>query len=153
VFPKLVGGETFLKCDFFNYIKIKEREKPKLNYKRVKKIRHLLCAVYYTAYLPPPPPVYYTGSGFDNGHSSVLPSNDHSEHLTRERRQLHPVGFLELLFLSSEAMWVAIDCRFKNWVAVLKSLGSPALEASITTMFSSLLVGKNCFQFLPIIFL
>jgi hypothetical protein len=31
------------------------------------------------------------------------------------------------LFLSSKAMWVAIDCRSKNWVAVLKSLGSTAL--------------------------
>jgi hypothetical protein len=25
-------------------------------------------------------------------------------------------------------MWVAIDCRSKNWVAVLKSLGSTDLE-------------------------
>jgi hypothetical protein len=32
--------------------------------------------------------------------------------------------FSELLLLSSTAMWVAIDCRSKNWVAVLKSLGS-----------------------------
>jgi hypothetical protein len=32
--------------------------------------------------------------------------------------------FLELLFLSTKALWVAIDCRSKNWVAVLKSLGS-----------------------------
>jgi hypothetical protein len=26
-FPKLVGREKFLKCDFFNYIKIKNHEK------------------------------------------------------------------------------------------------------------------------------
>jgi hypothetical protein len=35
--------------------------------------------------------------------------------------------FLELLFLSSKAMWVAIDCRSKNCVAVLKGLGSTGL--------------------------
>jgi hypothetical protein len=29
--------------------------------------------------------------------------------------------------LSSKAMWVAIDCRSKNWFAVLKSLGSAGL--------------------------
>jgi hypothetical protein len=36
--------------------------------------------------------------------------------------------FLELLFLSNKVMWVAIDCRSKNWVAVLKSLGSTGLD-------------------------
>jgi hypothetical protein len=36
--------------------------------------------------------------------------------------------FLELLFLSSKAMWVAIDCGSKNWVAVLKSFGSTVLN-------------------------
>jgi hypothetical protein len=25
-------------------------------------------------------------------------------------------------------MWVAIDCRYKNWVAMLKSLGSTVLD-------------------------
>jgi hypothetical protein len=30
--------------------------------------------------------------------------------------------FRTIFFLSSKAMWVAIDCRFKNWVAVLTSL-------------------------------
>jgi hypothetical protein len=28
--------------------------------------------------------------------------------------------FLELIFLCSKAMWVAIDCRSKNWVSLLK---------------------------------
>jgi hypothetical protein len=28
-------------------------------------------------------------------------------------------------------MWIARDCRYKNWVAVLKSLGSTALEYAI----------------------
>jgi hypothetical protein len=36
--------------------------------------------------------------------------------------------FLELLFLSSKAMLVAIDCRSKNWVAVLKRLGTTDLS-------------------------
>jgi hypothetical protein len=31
-------------------------------------------------------------------------------------------------FLSSKAMWVAKHCRSKNWVAVLKNLGSTGLE-------------------------
>jgi hypothetical protein len=35
--------------------------------------------------------------------------------------------FLELLFLSSKSMWVVIDCHSKNWVTVLKSLGSTVL--------------------------
>jgi hypothetical protein len=28
-------------------------------------------------------------------------------------------------------MWVAIDCRSKNWVAVLKSLGSTVLDGRV----------------------
>jgi hypothetical protein len=36
--------------------------------------------------------------------------------------------FLELLLFFSKAVWVAVDCRSKNWVAVLKSLGSTGLE-------------------------
>jgi hypothetical protein len=37
--------------------------------------------------------------------------------------------FLErLFFLSSKAIWVTIDCRSKNWVSVLESLGSTGLE-------------------------
>jgi hypothetical protein len=35
--------------------------------------------------------------------------------------------FRTRFFLSSKAMWVAIDCRSKNWVAVLKSVGSTAI--------------------------
>jgi hypothetical protein len=40
-------------------------------------------------------------------------------------------------FLSSNAMWVAIDCRFKNWVKVLKSLGSTVIDY-ISTVKSSI---------------
>jgi hypothetical protein len=39
--------------------------------------------------------------------------------------------FLELFFLSSKAMWVAIDCRSKKWVTVLKRLGSTAIGTYI----------------------
>jgi hypothetical protein len=35
--------------------------------------------------------------------------------------------FLFRTFLSSKAMWVAVDCRSKNWVAVLKRLGRTVL--------------------------
>jgi hypothetical protein len=46
--------------------------------------------------------------------------------------------FLELLFfLSSEAMWVAIDCRSKNWVAALKGLGTTALGDSDIAEFEN----------------
>jgi hypothetical protein len=64
-----------------------------------KKTRHIIYALYYTAYLPFP-------------------------------RYINMFFFLELLFLSGKAMWVAIDYRSKNWVAVLKGLGSTGLEAA-----------------------
>jgi hypothetical protein len=53
----VVGREKFLKCDFFNYIKIEnhkkwEMEKTKLE--QGKKIKHIIRAIYYTAYLPLP---------------------------------------------------------------------------------------------------
>jgi hypothetical protein len=59
---------------------------------------------------------------------------------------------LELLFLPSKAMWVATDCRSKNWVAVLKSLGSTGLEdfMPIPASKSSLLRLLNIFTFPPI---
>jgi hypothetical protein len=46
--------------------------------------------------------------------------------------------FLGLLFLSSKATWVAIDCRSKNWVAVLKSLGSTGVGYLASTKIGRL---------------
>jgi hypothetical protein len=48
----VVGNETFLKFDFFNYIKIKnhkkwESEKTKQNYKRVKNKAHNIRRILY----------------------------------------------------------------------------------------------------------
>jgi hypothetical protein len=67
-----VGREKFLKCDFFNYIKIKnhkkwEIEKTKQNEKRVKNKAYNVHRLLYG--VSPLPPVYYTDSGFDNDHS------------------------------------------------------------------------------------
>jgi hypothetical protein len=42
----------------------------------------------------------------------------------KKRHNIRRILYFLELFLSSKAMWVAIDCRSKNWVAVLKSFGS-----------------------------
>jgi hypothetical protein len=43
-----------------------------------------------------------------------------------------------IAFLSSKVMWVAIDCRSKNWVAVLKGLGSSALFHIVSVLIAPL---------------
>jgi hypothetical protein len=51
-------------------------------------------------------------------------------------------------------MWVAIDCRSKNWVAVLKGLGSTALlcKKTIYSRFSHETVSiKETTEFLLIV--
>jgi hypothetical protein len=40
------------------------------------------------------------------------------------------ICLFRITFLSSKAMWIARDCRSKNWVAVLKCLGCTDLENS-----------------------
>jgi hypothetical protein len=48
--------------------------------------------------------------------------------------------FRTTFFLSRKATWVAIDCCSKNWVAVLKSLGSTGLfnnDASSSDLYGA----------------
>jgi hypothetical protein len=91
----MVGREKFLKCVFLSYINIKnhrkwESRKTKRNYKRVQNKGHNMRRILYGVSLPPPSILH--GSGIRQGPqqrsaigcSSVLPSNDHSAHLTRE---------------------------------------------------------------------
>jgi hypothetical protein len=80
----VVGREKFLKCDFFNYIKIKNRkkwesEKTKQNEKRENNTAHYIRRILYGG--SPPPTGYYTDSGFDNDHSDeeliICPKTHH----------------------------------------------------------------------------
>jgi hypothetical protein len=52
----VAGREKFLKCDFFNYIKIENHKKweSEKKIRKGKKISHIIYAVYCTAYLPLP---------------------------------------------------------------------------------------------------
>jgi hypothetical protein len=63
-----VGREKFLKCDFFNYIKIKDHKK--------------------------------------------WESEKNKTKLEDGKNKAHNIR--HIFFLSSKAMWVAIDCRSKN---------------------------------------
>jgi hypothetical protein len=54
------------------------------------------------------------------------------QNLKRVKNKAHNIHrifclFRTTFFLSSKAMWVAIDCRSKNWVAALNCLGSTDL--------------------------
>jgi hypothetical protein len=54
------------------------------------------------------------------------------------RRILYLFIFRTSYFLSSKAILVAIDCHSKNWVAVLKRLGSTGLWYIWTSPFMTL---------------
>jgi hypothetical protein len=65
---------------------VKKQNKIRKEYK----IRHIIYALYYTAYLPPTPPVYFTDSGFDNDHSEITRIEvDVNAVINSNRKQAH----------------------------------------------------------------
>jgi hypothetical protein len=62
------GRDKILKCDFFNYISIKNHKKWEI--KKIEMLQNKAYNILRILYgVSPPHPVYYTDSGFDNDHS------------------------------------------------------------------------------------